>query len=206
MLTRIIIALAFAGLTGVPALASPAPGPLAVVGVAEGDVLYLRAAPSPDAEKVGGLPRDAAGIEAMRCVSVMRGRIVPTDEAPGASRWCRVRLGAQEGWANARFLSPDRSAEPAVPEPAAPLAPLYSTGPAAKPGSRQRSFLVSSAEIAPRRFRAETRHIVRHRDGPDTLEEATAIVDCGRRAEGADRDAANLWWAVCRGRMQRFGD
>jgi uncharacterized protein YraI len=200
MLRIMMAALASVGLTAGLAGASPAPGLFAVTGVAEGDVLNLRAGPSPDAEKIGEIPRAAVGIEASRCVSVARGRIVPADGAPGASRWCRVRLDAQEGWANARFLVPDRQAGPT-----APVAPLYSTGPAAKAGSRQRSFLVSSTEIAPGRFRAETRHIVRHRDGPDTLEEATAIVDCARRADASDRDAANLWWAVCRGEMRRFG-
>ncbi|KAA2236248.1 SH3 domain-containing protein [Salinarimonas soli] len=205
MLPAILSAVAFVGLTVVPAAAAPAPGRVTVIGVGEGDVLNLRAEPRAEAPKVGELPRDAAGIEATRCVSVMRGRIVPADEAPGASRWCRVSLGDQEGWANARFLAPESEAATEEAGKEAKAAPLYSAGPTAEPGGRQRSFLVSATQIGAGRFRAETRHIVRREGRPDSLEEATAIVDCRQRPQSRERDAANLWWAVCRGEMQRFG-
>lgn len=189
----ILAAVAVAGLTAA-VHASPAPVPMSVTGVAADDVLNLRAEPWADARKVGELPPDATGVEASRCVAVLRERIVPEGTA-GASRWCRVSLGAQAGWANARFLAPVSGPAPA---------PLYSAGPAAG-GGTQRSFLVSSTEIGRDRHRAVTRHVVRRATGGDTLEEATTIVDCARRPgeTGIDRDARNLWWAVCRGQMQK---
>lgn len=199
----ILAAVAVAGLTALahaspapPAHASPAPSSLAVTGVEPGRVLNLRAEPSAEADKVGELPADAAGVEAMRCLHVARGRSVP-EGVPGAQRWCEVRLGAQRGWADARFLE-------AAPGPA--LAPLYSAGPAAD-GGMQRSFLVSREAMSNGRYRATTRHLVRREAGGATLEEATAIVDCARRPADrtTEREARNLWWAVCHGQMMKFG-
>ncbi len=195
MLRTVLAAVAVAGLAGA-GHASPVPGAMVVTGVADTDVLNLRAEPSAEAAKVGELAPDAAGVEVERCVHVLRGQVVDEDK-PGARRWCRVSLGSQAGWANARFLAP---------QPAPPVAPLYSTGPVGREGAEQRSFLVSSTEVSPGRYRATTRHIVRRPAAADTLEEATAVIDCGRRpdAREADRDARNLWWAVCRREMQKY--
>ncbi|HYF55965.1 MAG TPA: hypothetical protein VEA41_17045 [Salinarimonas sp.] len=196
MVRAILAAVALAGLAAA-AHASPAPaeaGPMDVAGVPPGDVLNLRAEPSAEARKVGELPPDAKGLEIGRCQEILRDRVVPAGTA-GASRWCRVTLGAQSGWANARFLA-------APPQP--PVAPLYSTGPFGSDGAEQRSFLVSTTPLDGERFRAVTRHIVRRPAAAATLEESTSIVDCARRPEArGERDARNLWWAVCRGEMRK---
>jgi len=193
------------------ALAAPAPSErYAVQGVAADDVLNLRAAPSAEARKVGELPARARGVEAIRCV-----------EPESGGRWCRVRHDGEEGWANARFLAaePPRGAAGA----AAP-SPLYSVSP--KGSESQRSFLVSSSPLGPDRYEVRTRHIVVKGRGQDTIEDSKAVVHCGRnpgveamggridlsitaargfKPPAAERDAQNLWWAVCRGENQRYG-
>ncbi len=66
-----------------------------VTGVAQNDVLNVRAQPHPSAEKVWTLPPDATGVQA-----VGPPRIV------GSAEWRQIRIGNQTGWVNARFLTP----------------------------------------------------------------------------------------------------
>ena len=68
-----------------------------VVGVATGDVLNVRRAADPGAEKIGDLPADAAGV-------VVTGSRVEWD---GSVWWGVVLRGGAKGWANARFLTPE---------------------------------------------------------------------------------------------------
>jgi uncharacterized membrane protein len=66
-----------------------------VVKVAQGDVLYLRAAPDSGAAIVGAIPYDGGAV-----------RIIEAPK-PG-STWAKIRHGDLEGYANATFLAPQQ--------------------------------------------------------------------------------------------------
>jgi uncharacterized membrane protein len=79
------------------ALAGPAragerslPALFEVIGVSQGDVLIVRAAPDPSAQVVGTLAPDARGIE-----------VVGLDPS---GRWGQVNTGERSGWAAMRYL------------------------------------------------------------------------------------------------------
>lgn len=80
-----------------PPPAAPAPtGPYAVVLVAPGDVLNVRAEPDPAAAVVGTLGPAARGV-------VATGERRPV----GSAEWAQVRVGAATGWVNAAYLTED---------------------------------------------------------------------------------------------------
>lgn len=81
----------------------------AVTGVAANDVLNMRAAPSPDAVKVGEIPADADGLTNLGCVGGMTYAEFEkaTDaerEAARKTRWCRVLYETHVGWVAGWFL------------------------------------------------------------------------------------------------------
>jgi len=79
---------------GTPSTASVNESPLfSVVGVRKGDVLYLRAEPSPRAESIAIILPDATGLVGTGAVKLY-----------GKSMWRRIRYGASEGWVNDAFL------------------------------------------------------------------------------------------------------
>lgn len=65
-----------------------------VVSVEPGDVLHVRAEPSPSGRMIGALPHDADGFEVLRCVTPAAG-----------GRWCLIRFARREGWVNARHIA-----------------------------------------------------------------------------------------------------
>jgi hypothetical protein len=100
---RPITASALALLLGAGA-ALAAPDAFDVHNVRPDDVLFLREAPSPSARKVGHVPPDGKGLKNLECAPVKDGRALPDSDAASGPSWCRVRYGASEGWANARYL------------------------------------------------------------------------------------------------------
>lgn len=89
---RSLAALLLLALSG-PAAADPAfPWIYDVVGVADDDVLNIRAEPSSSAEVVGSLPPDATGIEA----------VTVNDNG----YWLQIALPESTGWAAAGYLKP----------------------------------------------------------------------------------------------------
>jgi uncharacterized membrane protein len=91
-------------LAGAPAAATeryPMPALFAVVDVAEGDVLNIRAEPDAAAGITGSFARHETGIE-----------IVGLDET---GRWGRVNAGEGTGWVAMRYLAAEPSAGNALP-------------------------------------------------------------------------------------------
>lgn len=98
----------------VPSLAwAEADGPdyWQVVGVAADDVLNIRAAADPHADKVGQIPPGATCVRNLGCVGgptfadyLARGMndVEPVEEKP---RWCRVEYRGQNGWVAGRYLA-----------------------------------------------------------------------------------------------------
>ena len=86
-----------------------------VTGVAQNDVLNVRAQPHPSAEKVWTLPPDATGVQA-----------VGTPRIVGSAEWRQIRIGNQTGWVNARFLTPQLGLP--GPEPTFFRVPLSCSG------------------------------------------------------------------------------
>lgn len=93
---------------------STADGPdfFAVTGVADNDVLNIRAGPSAHSEKIGEIPYDARRVRNLGC------RGLPSfgewETMTGQQRrdsrknyWCRVGFGGREGWVAGRFLRED---------------------------------------------------------------------------------------------------
>ena len=64
-------------------------GAACVVGVANWDVLWLRAGPGTAFARIGSIPPNACGIEIT---------------GPCKGRWCRVTYGGADGWTNTRYL------------------------------------------------------------------------------------------------------
>ncbi|MCL3883640.1 peptide-binding protein [Marivita sp. GX14005] len=77
-----------------PALAGAEPGYFRVTGVAQDDVLNLRAAPSAQAEDLGDLDPDTRHVE-----------VIGFDDS---GDWARIARGERDLWAAARFLVPDQ--------------------------------------------------------------------------------------------------
>lgn len=81
----------------------------AVKGVKSGDVLNIRAEPSPTAKKVGTIPHDGRGLRNLGCQGL------PTfaewskmNEAERqdaqAKKWCQIEFQGIRGWVAGRFL------------------------------------------------------------------------------------------------------
>ncbi len=68
-----------------------------VTGVAQNDVLNIRAEPNPTAEKIGSLPYNAISVKAV-------GEI----RATGSSQWRQIQVDDQTGWVNINFLTPQK--------------------------------------------------------------------------------------------------
>lgn len=84
---------------------APLPALARVTGVAGGDMLNIRAAPTADSAILSTLPPDATGVE-----------IVGFDPS---GQWARVGVGEMSGWASARFLEVEKDTWQAgrLPEP-----------------------------------------------------------------------------------------
>jgi len=89
----------------------------AVRGVAAGDVLNIRAAPSAKSAAIGQVPHDGRALQNLGC------RGGPTfaewqtmSEAErtraGRKRWCKIRYQGVEGWVAGWFLAEDSGAAP----------------------------------------------------------------------------------------------
>jgi len=95
-----------------------------VTGVASNDVLNLRAGPSTDYPRIGRLTYNARGVEMLVCVPTLtmsQFQMLTDDGYKFPPRWCLVKRGAEQGWANARFLQEDSAAAPSAgPEATAP--------------------------------------------------------------------------------------
>ncbi|MBP1805201.1 COG3650 family protein [Rubellimicrobium aerolatum] len=90
-----------------PAAAEPFPARAAVTGVAAGDALNVRAAPSAGAEVLATLPPDATGVEMLGL-------------SPDGT-WARIGRPEGEGWVARRFLAEEPADPRAVPVPLACL-------------------------------------------------------------------------------------
>ena len=85
-----LIRLAFVALCGFGVAAgavSFARADYCVKDVASNDVLWVRAQPNPNANKVGSIPSDGCGVNVAQCAG---------------SGWCRVSYHGVAGWVNAR--------------------------------------------------------------------------------------------------------
>lgn len=107
------------------ALAAPAhaeadgPDYFRVTGLAEGDVLTLRALPDDGATRLGDISGTADGLRNLGCeggLSFAEWQEASEAERAAAeqARWCRIRHGSVEGWVPARFLA-EGSAPAATP-------------------------------------------------------------------------------------------
>ncbi len=88
------------------------PDAYAVTGVAAGDVLNIRDAPSPTATKIGEVPHDGRRLENLGCrggpTIVQWERMNETErEQARRQRWCKIRYGGIEGWVAGWFLKED---------------------------------------------------------------------------------------------------
>lgn len=87
--------------------AASADGSLAffqVRGVAPDDTLNIRSQPDSNAPSLGTIAAGTTRVEGIGAATLV-----------GSARWQRVRHAGSIGWVNARFLSPDESAQPAAP-------------------------------------------------------------------------------------------
>jgi hypothetical protein len=94
-------------------LQAEADGPdyYAVQGVAEGDVLNIRAEPNPHARKVGEIPPHGTCIRNLGCkggLTFEEFTILSTEEkerrARENPRWCKVEYQGITGWVAGRYL------------------------------------------------------------------------------------------------------
>lgn len=68
-----------------------------VTGVADSDVLFLRASPGPQGRAIGQIPAHAAGLAG-----------TGGEKSVGAGLWREVVYDGLQGWVNARFLAEER--------------------------------------------------------------------------------------------------
>jgi hypothetical protein len=113
-MVAVLVGLA-AGLGPVPACAT-ADGPdfYAVRGVAQGDVLNVRAEPNPRARKLGEIPHDGTCIRNLGCKGGLTygefSELSPEQQKKrlrANPRWCRVEFEGLTGWVAARYLGED---------------------------------------------------------------------------------------------------
>lgn len=81
-----------------------------VTGVAEGDVLNIRAAPSADGARLATIPADGVGIANLGCIGGLslaewEAATEAEREAGRKTRWCRVGYDRTIGWAAGWFLT-----------------------------------------------------------------------------------------------------
>ncbi len=81
----------------------------AVVGVARGDVLNMRAEPNAASRIVGRIPAGAMGLRNLGCRGIPSfeewQRMSEAEKRRSArSRWCRVEFQGRIGWVAGRFL------------------------------------------------------------------------------------------------------
>ncbi len=99
---------------GACAALADADGPdfYAVRGVAQGDVLNIRAEPDPHAHKVGAIPPDGTCIRNLGCKGGLTFREF-TELSPAEKerrerenpRWCRIEYRGVTGWVAGRYLA-----------------------------------------------------------------------------------------------------
>lgn len=88
------------------------PDYFAVTGVAAGDVLNIRAAPTASGAKIGEIPADGRHVRNLGCrggpgfAAWQRMSEAERHEA-ARRRWCKVRYGGVEGWVAGWFLKED---------------------------------------------------------------------------------------------------
>ena len=106
--------LLFAAASWTTPVVATADGPdyFAVTGVADNDVLNMRAGPSVHAGKVGEIPHDARRVQNLGCQGLPSfGEWEQmTEQQRRESRknyWCRVGFDGREGWVAGRFLRED---------------------------------------------------------------------------------------------------
>jgi hypothetical protein len=111
IVTRAACASPVAVLVGVNTAHGEADGPdfWSVKGVAKGDILNMRSAPSATASKVGVIPHDARGLKNLG----RRGgptfdqwsKMTHSERKEVAKRrWCQVEYGGKRAWVAGRFL------------------------------------------------------------------------------------------------------
>ena len=95
-------------------VAATADGPdyFAVTGVADDDVLNMRAGPSAHAEKIGEIPYDARGLTNLGCQGLPSfgewEKMTEQQRRDGRKNyWCKVGFQRLEGWVAGRFLHED---------------------------------------------------------------------------------------------------
>jgi hypothetical protein len=98
---------------GAGAVRSEADGPdyYAVRGVAQGDVLHIRAEPDPHARKVGEIPPQGSCIRNLGCRGGLSFEEFSTLSAADRERrarehprWCKVEYGGVTGWVSGHYL------------------------------------------------------------------------------------------------------
>ncbi|MGB5830912.1 MAG: SH3 domain-containing protein [Thiohalocapsa sp.] len=83
-----------------------------VVGVAEDDVLHIRKAADPQADKVGSMPPDADCVRNLGCQGGLSYREFSTLTEPERAerlkrhpRWCKIEYLGVTGWVAGRYLA-----------------------------------------------------------------------------------------------------
>ncbi len=106
-----LAALVIAGACASGAARAEADGPdfWRVAGVAPGDVLNIRAAPSPKARALGTVPHDGQGLHNLGCRGGLSfaqwEKAGPAQRERGRrARWCKIEYRGVTGWVAGRFL------------------------------------------------------------------------------------------------------
>lgn len=106
--------LAFIAASWTTPVIATADGPdhFAVSGVAEDDVLNLRAAPSAHAAKIGEIAHDGRGLQNLGCQGLPSygewERMSEQQRRDSRKNyWCKVRYQGLDGWVAGRFLRED---------------------------------------------------------------------------------------------------
>jgi uncharacterized protein YraI len=116
LIALVMLALGAAG-PGESMATADGPDYYAVTGVAAGDVLNIRAEPSPTGAKIGEIPHDGRGVQNLGCqggptFAEWQKMNAAERQKAGRQRWCRIRYRGLEGWAAGRFLTEDSGAPP----------------------------------------------------------------------------------------------
>jgi len=110
--TVTLLCAAVAGLPGLLLAEADGPDFYRVVGIAENDVLNIRAEPGPGSAKVGEIPPGADCVRNLGCQGGLTfeefqtlGEAEQAERLKQNPRWCRVEYQGTTGWVAGRYLA-----------------------------------------------------------------------------------------------------